>query len=62
MSNHEDRVTIEPGASPTDHPVDAMLAMGFTISPEEEARLRALCDELIELQPFLRPSVQGFQE
>lgn len=40
---------IRPGILPTGHPVDVMLAMGFTIGPEDEARLRALCDEPVEL-------------
>jgi len=40
---------IHPGTPPTEHPVDAMLAMGVELTPEREARLRALCDEPVEL-------------
>ena len=51
MSEHKARATIEPGVSPTDHPVDVMLAMGVELTPEREAKLRAICDEPVDWPP-----------
>lgn len=42
-------MAVSDGTVSSGHPVDVMLAVGVVMTPEQKARLRAYCDEPVEL-------------